>query len=600
MQASYLQLYEVGPYAQAKASSKVVKGMIMPTPHRAVKLTLLELLEPLTKKMRLTKYGLFHIDAKLRKSGVVPGLRTSADHGKFILCRLFEVEDRVRNHLVARQFHDNIVDDIAAFVRRIERIRSPNHWCWVQHTDENAYHTYVIWDAEKDGLKITPARSDAALGNEALKLVLGAFICENAQWKCIYEADGLARTNTEKIIKEKREKRKTPRSLAPSLLSSFSIKGYPNSFDNWPSPIVACELYTFMQRDVRRIWNPLTRLDFLRRSVIHFTKFTEVIHRENISRRIPALRAFHLPSWLKLFRGQEVSFKRQWKYPWTWPMTPVTDWLARCSTRDLKKMAIEIKGTAQAPIIGLASYFPELTSFAKHSRRTGRKALSQLVELASLLRSNVNPVLTVEAVAGSLVDGIWPGIDEEDKEPRTTFVANVMSDEVAFARLTRSLFQPAQLAVKYGLQIALELEPGPLFILRDLDTLNRFATKHLQEEPWRSAIGFNLDIGHWSLSGATPAMVREFPAVFERICHVHVSKCRAGHFGDLPLRPTEDEDDDETVSEWLDLVDEVRANGRYGGYVSCELEAAVDMEDVKKTTEYLACFGVAVPPKSKT
>ena len=518
MKANFRQLYEVGPYSKATTASEVVRGMMLAVVPPLVKLALLENLEPLKKRMRLSQLGLFSIDAKLRESGVLYGLKTSVDQGKFILCKLSDVPSVLKTELVPRSFPDSITEEIQLFIERQLKFRPENHWCWIQHTDDNSYHTYVVWDAELSGPK-----RNAFVGKHGLRYVLGAFICENAQWKCIHESTDARRPKPPPAVPlpELRHRRKV--NLKPSLISSFSMRGYEKSFSVWPNPYVACELYTFMQADERQISSAWRRLKQHGSSLLHWLRYTEMVHRHNIARRLPFLKAFHLPTWLKVHKRVPIRWDRQFRYPWTWPKTPITVSLAKCTKSDLQRMAKSITEKAGSPIIGLASYLPELTSSIDAQRKHGTSALCRLVELAAMLREK-HPIRVIETVGGSLVDGIWPGIDQADKgTARTTFVANILSDEAAFSRLAAALQEPADLARSKGIQIALELEPGPLFILRDLDTLSRFAKQHLCTEPLRSAIGYNLDVGHWILSGATPEKVKAYPEITERICHGHIS-----------------------------------------------------------------------------
>jgi sugar phosphate isomerase/epimerase len=81
-------------------------------------------------------------------------------------------------------------------------------------------------------------------------------------------------------------------------------------------------------------------------------------------------------------------------------------------------------------------------------------------------------------------------------------------------------------AAGLGLQIALELEPFPLSLVRDVTTMLR-----LLEDVDRPAVGANLDISHLALSHVEPAELRKLRG---RVLHVHISDCDGKVHGDLP------------------------------------------------------------------
>ncbi|REK10878.1 MAG: sugar phosphate isomerase/epimerase [Planctomycetota bacterium] len=81
-------------------------------------------------------------------------------------------------------------------------------------------------------------------------------------------------------------------------------------------------------------------------------------------------------------------------------------------------------------------------------------------------------------------------------------------------------------AGELGLEIALELEPFPLSLVRDVDTMERF----LDDVNLPSVVA-NLDISHLVLSKVPAEEIRRLRG---RVGHVHLSDCDGKVHGDLP------------------------------------------------------------------
>jgi sugar phosphate isomerase/epimerase len=90
----------------------------------------------------------------------------------------------------------------------------------------------------------------------------------------------------------------------------------------------------------------------------------------------------------------------------------------------------------------------------------------------------------------------------------------------------RNVRELGKYAADLGLQIALELEPFKLSLVRDVDTMLRF----LQEVD-QPAVRANIDVSHLQLSGVKPEEVRRLKG---RATHVHLSDCDGKVHGDLP------------------------------------------------------------------
>ena len=199
--------------------------------------------------------------------------------------------------------------------------------------------------------------------------------------------------------------------------------------------------------------------------------------------------------------------------------------------------------------------------------------------------------LIIELVAGSRVTGIEKKSDgfhlafTSDKDALDNCVTNLR----AIVERCRHLED----AVVW----AIELEPGPLFTVRDWATLKALCDKLANDPILNTNVGVNLDISHWRMgqSGSprkdalTAAMVRD-SSVFRQIVHAHISgHDRKAHFGDLPL---DIEHAEREYFPWLALLRHRAAfkdrNLPFSGYVSLELEACSDPAMARATMRNLA------------
>jgi D-psicose/D-tagatose/L-ribulose 3-epimerase len=81
-------------------------------------------------------------------------------------------------------------------------------------------------------------------------------------------------------------------------------------------------------------------------------------------------------------------------------------------------------------------------------------------------------------------------------------------------------------AAELGLEIAIELEPFPLSLVNDVDTMSRFL-----DDVGLPSVMANLDISHLVLSRVPPEEIRHLQG---RVAHVHLSDCDGKVHGDLP------------------------------------------------------------------
>mgnify|MGYP001116983000 CR=1 FL=1 len=81
-------------------------------------------------------------------------------------------------------------------------------------------------------------------------------------------------------------------------------------------------------------------------------------------------------------------------------------------------------------------------------------------------------------------------------------------------------------AERLGLEIALELEPFKLSLLRDVAGMSRFLN-----DVDRPAVKANLDVSHLVLSDQPASLIDDLKG---RVAHVHISDCDGKVHGDLP------------------------------------------------------------------
>lgn len=84
----------------------------------------------------------------------------------------------------------------------------------------------------------------------------------------------------------------------------------------------------------------------------------------------------------------------------------------------------------------------------------------------------------------------------------------------------------ADYAAHLDLEIALELEPFPLSLLNDVDSMVRFV-----DEVDHPALKANIDVSHLLLAGVKPS---ELQKLKDKAVHVHISDCDGKVHGDLP------------------------------------------------------------------
>lgn len=227
----------------------------------------------------------------------------------------------------------------------------------------------------------------------------------------------------------------------------------------------------------------------------------------------------------------------------------------------------------------LATYIPSVSAApGTFAANMAIDALSASLLIAKELGRRGHPCRCVEIVAGSR-------LRNPQRIPDGAFTMEVMSDEESQQSLLINLCtalerfdeRKSALGLTRGVDpsFCLELEPGPLFVLRDIARMNVLAESiDRLHRRYSRRIGFNYDIGHVRISRqmsqeAGPLLTKKARA---KIGNAHISGVSPlGHLADLPLA----EDMDQTLQQLLDdyLVDPGgNALLATSGSISLELE----------------------------
>jgi len=123
----------------------------------------------------------------------------------------------------------------------------------------------------------------------------------------------------------------------------------------------------------------------------------------------------------------------------------------------------------------------------------------------------------------------------------------------------------AEYAESLGVEIALELEPFPLSLLNDVDSMVRFV-----DDVAHPALQANIDVSHLLLAGVAP---EELGKLKDKAIHVHISDCDGKVHGDLPPgRGVVD------FAPYLDQIRELDIDGA----ISIELEYSPEPDKIEE------------------
>lgn len=344
--------------------------------------------------------------------------------------------------------------------------------------------------------------------------------------------------------------------LNPAIISSFAVQGFQAAFGQWPNG-AAIDLYAFMHNDVALSGDA--------------AKYLKSIAEDETDCRMAVSR--------------------------------INKALEACYCKET--------------LVALSSFLPQI-SFPDPTHKNHRLAVDALVgliRLAKALRHSGHPNLRIiELVSGTRIKGIWHGIWEGAKPhpsgKRETFFAFRDAGQDGpiqlLAETLKDVCKKAGLEDKDDIVLACELEPGPLNVLRDEDSLLTFIDA-IDRHKLTRRVALNLDCAHWQL--AQLASLHDSPLdkcrkIMGRVVHAHMSDHARGHFGDVPIGDLGFELQSnvpanarlEPFRRWLDLLawawfdpDELarRQGPAPSGYVSIELEACRGMDAVQKSLKVL-------------
>ncbi len=251
-------------------------------------------------------------------------------------------------------------------------------------------------------------------------------------------------------------------------------------------------------------------------------------------------------------------------------------------------------------IVAVATFFPEISrsnEMGYPARQQAVNALANSLRLAAILnRDFKHRIAALEAVTGSRIRILEKTEDadplsESDKGSQHTIALD--RPEVVRERLIGSLADAwSQLdgdpLKEFAPPVALELEPGPCFLLQDEHSLTELAGLLDGTPTLNGLVGFNLDIAHFRIANVSLDAVCGVHSIRDRILHAHVSgHHRCAHFGDGVIEA----DDEGEIRRWLKFLTELwsaadrerrtsKGLAQFSGYVSLELEATRCAADV--------------------
>lgn len=397
--------------------------------------------------------------------------------------------------------------------------------------------------------------------------------------------------------------------LSKSLITSFSATDLSLALDkDWPQDIDYAELYAFMHCDLQLFGDTLS-----------FDNPPENL--PSISERLASM---YVGPRDRLLAGNGDLPSEG---------APAEDEILGKLFRQeaLAKTITKLTKNAGVIIRSVATYMPQLYSENVHRALEARQALCTIAQLRQRLNDNdvhKHDIRTIEMSAGSRVRGLSPWMSNEKRSdffrqqqnvnPGTpvdisrylTLFTSLRTQEqsldVLIGRL-KSLCKTMRLILKkgdiedLGFSLALEIEPGPLFVLNSRDAVKAAAQRIANAKELSGVVGINVDIAHCILAGLTPEDIFDRDVVENRICHFHISDHGLGHFGDAPIGDCgfgewcrDRLGRLKLLREWVRKASEFTEkrgpdSGRppFSGVISVELEAARDTYQVQRSVDGL-------------
>ncbi len=413
----------------------------------------------------------------------------------------------------------------------------PKKWCWAQYTRHRGTdrESVWIWDATLE----PPTSTDRIDPDEFL---LAVCVRDLGAWSVAWSRPqpGICAFPQACPVPEPKAQ-KLRGALRPALISTFAAaSGMDRVASDWRYPDVGCELYLWKMSDLQNLF------------------------------------------------GEEVAEGR----------VSVVDWMAQHADNlpAVRAVADRVLETG-LPLVALGPFIAQLTTRPEGPQGARmQRSIRFLARLALAVAGRQrhrgpDQLRVIELVAGSRVDRIYRA------EPlagggRVDYIAKKMSDEEARRRIESNLLEalPQRLAEQLAserIALALQLEPGPMFALRDWSTLHNLALMVDASSRLGPIVGFNLDIVQWRIAGGDQliSQLRKDDAVRRRVVHAHIAGHHPrAHLSDIHLADLNEPHRD--FLPWLRLLEDITADtARHGGpmfstYVSHEFEAAPDPNHV--------------------
>jgi sugar phosphate isomerase/epimerase len=249
------------------------------------------------------------------------------------------------------------------------------------------------------------------------------------------------------------------------------------------------------------------------------------------------------------------------------------EFLAQLSPeRHLKPIAASLvdcyESKLKAPIVALATFVPEVAVPLRQEAAVN--ALAALIRLALEIGKLSGQTPVIELVAGSRLSVNWNLQEVKVELTEESRQRNRVLGTIDFA-----LQKVAREEALANVRMALELEPGEMFLLRNRATVEAFLNdvEASKCDLIQKHVGFNLDVSHFRLAEVSLDSLRDNERFRNRCFHAHLSGHHPfGHYGDTALCAFEQGDG---MKPWLSFLQDIaEENPRFSGFVSLEYEAA--------------------------
>lgn len=295
----------------------------------------------------------------------------------------------------------------------------------------------------------------------------------------------------------------------------------------------------------------------------------------------------------------------QWCEFWGLPKMAAVDFLAELDNRtnDFCETLYSKLKQVGAEVVSTTSFVPEISNMrgkseGSYENTSWGKALTAIFQIASFFQSH-RPQAVVQMVAGSVLDQFRLTVKGDEQRfsvstrERTSLIGLVLD------RLSACLNAAKDKGVNTNrLRVALELEPGPLYLLQNKDCLEEFS-KAIDDHECplvNRCVGFNLDIAHWWLCRTLRTEKDVSKDIRNKIFGGHIAgHSPRGHFGDYGLtnlakRAKRDHLAEEQLNAyqmWLRFLSDETKTPKAAGHVSLEFEAAKPHEDISSSLKLL-------------